>query len=145
MKNEIDSDTVIKVCEESTSMSEAAKILGLSFSSFKRVAVKLGCYKTNQGLKDVNKPKSYKYSIDDIFSNKYPSQSNKFRKRLFKEGYKEEKCEMCQLTEWLGGKLPLELHHKDGNKNNNSLDNLEIICPNCHSLTETYKGKNIKI
>jgi predicted HNH restriction endonuclease len=38
--------------------------------------------------------------------------------------------------------MPLELHHKDGNKHNNNLDNLSIICPNCHTFTDTYKSKN---
>lgn len=54
------------------------------------------------------------------------------------------KCEKCNLTKWLGKKIPLELHHEDGNKNNNKKFNLFLFCPNCHTLTPTYKGKNIK-
>jgi hypothetical protein len=144
MANNIDENLIIKVCEESVSMNEAAKTLGLAFSSFKRYATRLGCYKTNQGLTGTKKHKCYSISIEDIFSNKVPFQSNKLRKRLFAEGYKEEICECCKRSEWLGEKIPLELHHKDGDKMNNDLDNLEIVCPNCHTFTETYKGKNIK-
>ena len=40
--------------------------------------------------------------------------------------------------------IPLELHHKDGNRYNNQLDNLMLLCPNCHALTENYRAKNIK-
>ena len=65
--------------------------------------------------------------------------------RLIKEGYKEKKCERCGLTEWLGEPIPLHLHHKDGNHDNNLMNNLEILCPNCHALTDNYTGKNIKI
>ena len=61
---------------------------------------------------------------------------------MLKEGYKEAKCENCLLTEWLECKVPLELHHIDGNKINNQLCNLQLLCPNCHTLTENYRGKN---
>jgi len=54
------------------------------------------------------------------------------------------RCEHCGLTKWLGKKIPLELHHKDGNKKNNTKKNLLLVCPNCHTFTDTYKGKNIK-
>lgn len=68
--------------------------------------------------------------------------SHKLRQRLLEEGYFEYKCSCCGLTEWLGQPIPLELHHKDGNKDNNNLDNLELRCPNCHYFTDTYKTKN---
>lgn len=62
--------------------------------------------------------------------------------RLINEGIKEWKCEKCGNTYWLNELIPLELHHKDGDKTNNELDNLELLCPNCHALTDTYRGKN---
>lgn len=52
------------------------------------------------------------------------------------------KCWSCGLSEWMGSKMPVELEHKDGNSDNNSEGNLSLICPNCHALTPTYKGKN---
>lgn len=52
------------------------------------------------------------------------------------------KCEKCGLTEWLGEPINLETHHKDGDRSNNSLDNLEILCPNCHSYTPNFARKN---
>ena len=54
-------------------------------------------------------------------------------KKLLKENIKERKCESCGLTEWKGEEIPLELHHIDGNHFNNDLDNLQLLCPNCHS------------
>lgn len=70
-------------------------------------------------------------------------QSNKLRKRLLKAGLKHHQCESCGQTEWLGTKIPLELDHINGDKHDNRLQNLRIICPNCHALTDTYRGKNI--
>lgn len=89
-------------------------------------------------------PNRRKYSMEDILSNKVSYQSNKLRVRLISEGYKEHKCECCGNAEWMGKKIPLEVHHKDGNKKNNNLSNLELLCPNCHALTDTYRGKNIR-
>jgi 5-methylcytosine-specific restriction endonuclease McrA len=51
-------------------------------------------------------------------------------------------CSRCKNTIWMGKNIPLELHHIDGNYLNDDLDNLELLCPNCHSITDTYKGKN---
>jgi len=52
------------------------------------------------------------------------------------------KCNKCGLSEWQGETLILELEHKDGNNKNNTRDNLEFLCPNCHSLTSTWRGRN---
>lgn len=53
------------------------------------------------------------------------------------------RCEKCGLSEWLDKDIPLEIHHKDGNSLNNELCNLELLCPNCHAFTDSYRGKNI--
>ena len=57
----------------------------------------------------------------------------------------EEKCMKCGWAETnkYSNTIPIELEHKDGNSKNNNLENLELLCPNCHSLTSTYKGLNI--
>lgn len=52
------------------------------------------------------------------------------------------KCEKCGITEWLGNPINLEVHHIDGNHNNNELENIQLLCPNCHCYTENYRGKN---
>ena len=56
---------------------------------------------------------------------------------------KREGCWECGITEWNGKLIVLELEHIDGNSENNSEDNLSLLCPNCHSQTDTYKGKNV--
>jgi len=53
------------------------------------------------------------------------------------------KCEECKLDLWLESPIPLELHHIDGNRTNNELENLQLVCPNCHAFTDNYRGKNI--
>lgn len=56
-----------------------------------------------------------------------------------KYGYK---CMRCKISSWLGEDLCLDMHHIDGNRNYNIPDNVELLCPNCHSQTDTYKAKN---
>ena len=58
-------------------------------------------------------------------------------------GIKEEKCEECEIKEWNGKSISFELEHIDGNRFNHKIENLKILCPNCHSQTKTYRGKNI--
>jgi hypothetical protein len=73
--------------------------------------------------------------------------SDVLKKKLFKSGIKEKRCEniICLRTEWNGLDIPLQLHHKDGDKYNNELTNLEILCSNCHSQTDNYcKNRMIK-
>ena len=67
---------------------------------------------------------------------------DRLRERVFLE--QGNKCNRCNLNEWMGKLLSLELDHKDGNNLNNARGNLEGLCPNCHSLTPTWRGRNRK-
>jgi len=69
--------------------------------------------------------------------------SSHLRRRLIEEGKFERRCSNCRLTSWHGVAIPLELDHRDGDPTNNELDNLRLLCPNCHALTPTYRGRNI--
>ena len=69
-------------------------------------------------------------------------QSHKLKRRLILEGIKLHVCESCRLVEWQDKPIPLELHHINGNNRDNRLENLLLLCPNCHALTEHYRGKN---
>ena len=71
-------------------------------------------------------------------------QSYKLKNRLIKEGLKQHICESCGLTLWQEKLIPLELHHINGNNKDNRLENILLLCPNCHALTDSYRGKNNK-
>jgi 5-methylcytosine-specific restriction endonuclease McrA len=75
----------------------------------------------------------------DQMLNSRSTKSDDLRKKLISEGVKNYECESCRLTEWLGKPIPLELDHIDGDHFNNSLDNLRILCPNCHSQTPHHR------
>jgi hypothetical protein len=62
--------------------------------------------------------------------------------RLLKEGLKENRCERCGITEWLGEPLSMQLHHVNGDGTDNTLENIRFLCGNCHSQTDTYGGRN---
>jgi 5-methylcytosine-specific restriction endonuclease McrA len=81
--------------------------------------------------------------LKDILVVDRPFKSDTLRRRLISEGIKEYRCESCDLTEWMGRPKPLELDHINGQRNDNRLENLRILCPNCHSETRTYRGRNI--
>lgn len=66
--------------------------------------------------------------------------SESLKKRIILEQHGA--CNNCKLSEWLGNEIPLELEHIDGNHHNNERSNLEALCPNCHSLTPTWRGRN---
>lgn len=70
--------------------------------------------------------------------------SSKIKKRLLDEGILKAKCSNCGITKWNGKDAPLELDHRDGDNTNNLLENLRLLCCNCHAQTDNYKGKNIK-
>jgi hypothetical protein len=63
--------------------------------------------------------------------------------RLLKEGLLKNECYECGINEWRGMPLPLQIDHINGHNKDWRLENLRILCPNCHSQTETYCGKNI--
>jgi hypothetical protein len=64
------------------------------------------------------------------------------KRRLLNEGLKENRCEICGIDSWLGKSLNAHLHHKNGDGSDNRLENIIFLCPNCHSQTDTYGGRN---
>ena len=80
--------------------------------------------------------------IKEILQKNINFGTNSLKKRLIKENYFEHKCYKCNLTEWNGKPIPIELEHINGDRFDNTIENLTILCPNCHAQTETYRGKN---
>jgi hypothetical protein len=133
-----------EVCERSLSMAKAAVELGIHMNTFRRIAKKLGCYKTNQSGKGMTKKNNKGIPLLDILEGNHKQyQTYKLKNKLIKENIKENKCENCGIFEW--NKLPIncELDHIDGDSRNHKLDNLRILCPNCHSQTDTFRARNI--
>lgn len=129
-------------------MAEAAAKTNLHYNTFCRYAKKLNVYRPNQGALGKKKPKRNGYgkiATEDILNGKFPGyQTFKLKHKLYNDGLKVNKCEICGISEWRGKIIQCELDHIDGDSKNHKLENLRILCPNCHSQTENFRAKNIK-
>lgn len=137
-KNEI-----LQWIDENQSKAYMARELNCNPKTINSVLAKLGIdYSGNQSGKGQSKSNNNYMPLQEYLNSSLDIQSNKVRNKLLREGYKNHQCECCGMTEWLGQPIPLELHHKDGNRNNNTLENYQLLCPNCHAFTDSYRGKN---
>lgn len=135
--------------KNSTSIRQALITLKLapqggSYETIKRAIKKYNIDTSHFIGKGWSKGKTLSVRIDTevYLSNQVKIQSFKLKNRLIKENILNKVCSNCNLTEWLGKPIPIELDHIDGNTLNNNLDNLRLLCPNCHAFTDTYRGKN---
>ena len=141
-------EQIIEACKSSVTMAEAASKTDLHYNTFSRRAKKLKVYSPNQGGKGKTKIKKegiIKIPLIEILEGKHPSyQTFKLKLRLFKENIKQNVCEICFIDKWNDKPLMCELDHINGNSKDHKLENLRILCPNCHSQTSTFRAKNIK-
>lgn len=108
---------------------------------------KIYCLECNEQITNRNKTfccyQCYILNRSKMYSNRFRSGMAKTDTTIrvhLRKLYKE--CCECHTSEWNGKPLVLEVHHKDGNSNNNHPDNLQLLCPNCHSQTDTHRNKN---
>jgi hypothetical protein len=137
---------IINACKKAKSMAHACASIGLNHNTFITHAKRLGVYKPNPSGKGFTKNfEKYATPIEEIiYEGKHPQYNrSNLKKRLFKAGLKKRQCESCGEKKWLGEDIPLALHHKDGVSSNHLLENLQILCPNCHAFTDSYCGKNV--
>jgi len=133
----ISKEYFIEVCNTEPSMARAAAKLNLHFNSFKKYALKYDCYKPNQSGKGLNKNISKRIThIED-----YASRCS-VRKEIIKNGLIEYKCSICGINEWNNMSISLHLDHINGINGDHRIENLRFLCPNCHSQTTTYAGRN---
>lgn len=120
-----------------TRLSRRIKELGVNTSHFLGPGV-------NRGVDHLGGPPKLTFKVLSVRTERVPG--SKLKQTLFKELLKEQKCEQCgQLPTHNGKRLVLQVHHKDGNRGNNTLENLEILCPNCHTQTPTFTGRNVRL
>jgi len=131
-----DSDIIFHAAEVK-SLSGLLKALGLkvaggNYDNMRRNLQRLGVDTSHWTGQAWNKDKQLKDWSDY-------TRARQVKKNLF--NIKDQKCEVCGLSEWRGQKITLELHHIDGDRTNNTLENFQILCPNCHSITDNYRNK----
>lgn len=114
-------------------IAKAIYVEGLDTSHFKGHA-------WNKGLRI---PKEPIYTLEEILVVENHYNSYRLKQRLFKEGLKTAKCEECGWAQVSpDGRIPVEIDHINGIHSDNRIENLRILCPNCHSLKPTHRGRN---
>ncbi len=145
-------DQLIIAVSESYSIRNVIKQLGLVPAGGNYVQVKARIADLNLNTTHFsgslwNKGKTYhttkRQSLEDLLTLGSKVQSFKLKNRLYEAGLKEPKCELCGWCKTsIDGRIPLELDHINGVRSDNRLENLRVLCPNCHSLQPTHRGKN---
>lgn len=145
----------VEAVKESYSIAEVCRKLGLkeaggNYQTIKNKINELNLDSSHFTGKSWNKGKKLGTNyfgtakpLEEILVENSTYQSSKLIKRLFDTGLKDRKCEVCGRTIWLNYLIPLELHHINGIHTDNRFENLQVLCPNCHALTDNYRGKNI--
>jgi 5-methylcytosine-specific restriction endonuclease McrA len=136
-------EQIKEAVKKSRSMAEASRIVGMPFTTFKHRAKRLGLYITNQSGKGMPKKSSIAIPLDQILveNSTYANTSN-LKKKLINAGLIENQCSECGLKDkWNGKEIVLQLDHENGDRLDNRIENLRLMCPNCHSQTDTFCRK----
>jgi len=145
-------DDLARACEVAESIADVCRMLGLKsgggtyqhlHASMKRLGLTI---RHHDPWAWMRKPgantRGRTMPLEEALTNPSPYLNiGRLRQRLVAAGLKQPKCERCGLDSWLGAELPLELDHIDGERTNNLLENLRMLCPNCHAQTETWCRK----
>lgn len=136
---DIPKDEFIKACNEELTMARAATKLNLHFTTFKKYAQLYGCYVPNQGAKGISKDIANQRKILTDYHSR-----RGVKMRILKDKLLDYECKECGIKEWNKKEIALELDHINGKRDDHRLENLRFLCPNCHSQTKTFRGKNLK-
>ena len=154
LKKTLLENDIIQACTKSISRHETLKQLGLNPHSGGNVSwidKQITNLKINTShwlgmahLKNKTHNWTEKIPLSEILTeNSSYLWSSSLKKRLLKDGFLVYKCYHCGISMWLGTELSLQLEHKNGNNTDNRIENLCLLCPNCHSQTKTFAGRNI--
>lgn len=145
---QVSDDEFKEIIANSYSYSDCLRALGLKTRGGSSTDVlKQRIKELNCSIAHFNRGKTsgvYKqYTTDEILveNSLYTSVSG-LKKRLIEEGFLQYKCACCGINNWLNKPISLQLDHINGNNKDNRISNLRFLCPNCHSQTDTYAGKN---
>jgi hypothetical protein len=145
-------DQLLVAVKSSSKLSDVARKLGLvsygaNSRTIKKHIKRLGLDTTHFLSRDnqLKEARSYIKSLsnEELFCVNNVDRKH-VKKRIIKESLISYQCQECHLNAWQGRKLSLHLDHINGINNDNRLENLRFLCPNCHSMTETYCGKQLK-
>ena len=149
MKREYAIDKLIENSDKCINMLDLCHRIGIEnvggedYREVKELAKKLGIVLKFSFKKEKKVHKSIKRSNELIFTEGSNMSTTALKRIICREGLKTYKCDNCGITEWQNKPLSLQLHHINGNRYDNRLENLQFLCPNCHSQTDNYAGKNI--
>jgi len=136
-------DQIIKWLEEGRPRFDICRELGCKYDTLLTRINEWGVShlknQSSKGLPKLNR----RQSVEKHLIKGSTKTSYRLKTLLFRDGLKEKKCEVCGITEWQGKPAPLELHHISGDKFDNRIENLMILCSNCHSQTDNNSGKNV--
>jgi hypothetical protein len=127
----VDWEAVQAAHDKGMSVRECARKFGFHTGSWYK-AVERGAIR----------PRSHVIPIEELLVQGRRTGRDHLKARLIKVGLKENRCERCGISSWRGKPLNAHLHHKDGDGTDKRIDNPEFLCPNCHSQTDTYGGRN---
>lgn len=143
-----------EMCSQSKSLTEFGELMGYAKYGVKGIsAAKEVIQKFDLDYSSIvtygNVMRGENPNKGKIDYSKFVNDSSAFLGARAKESIKKNliqirghECEQCHNTVWNNVPIPLQLHHKDGNRANNELDNLQLLCPNCHAQTDNYCGKH---
>ena len=135
-----ETELIVKMLREKASINAIRKCTGYGVNILKRIA-------SEHNIPVINQQSKENRAYSD-FSNIFVENGmhgNSVINRIIKDYdiIPHDKCWLCGLSEWINGKLILEIDHINGISNDHRIENLRFLCPNCHSQTETFRSKNI--